>query len=80
MTFLLAWVAVFALSSLFWAWVLFWGGAERLEGSFLSHFLVHSFAPRWSTEGIKLFAALTWLLEALGLAVAVVVPAVRSLG
>jgi len=32
----LEWVMVFAATSLLWAWILFWGGADWLEDSFLS--------------------------------------------
>lgn len=53
------WILWAALSSLFWLWVLRWGGAERLEGTFASGFLVSWFAPRWSAQGIKLFALLS---------------------
>ena len=74
---LTAWVAVFLVSSLFWAWILFWGGAGRLEGTFASGFLVDVFAPRWSEEGIKLFAALTWFLSAVWFVVGLFVQEAR---
>ncbi len=60
---LLVWIAIFGLSSLFWAWIIFGGGADWLEGSLLSGFLVSWLAPRWSADGIKLFAVLTWLVQ-----------------
>lgn len=59
------WIFCAALSSLFWLWVLRWGGAERLEGTFASGFLISWFAPKWSAEGIKLFALLS-LISTLG--------------
>lgn len=63
------WVAVFAATSLFWTWVLFWGGAELLEGSFLSRILIHNLASRWSAQGIKLFGGLIWFLEGIWIVV-----------
>ncbi len=60
---LLVWIIVFGLSSVFWAWIIFGGGADWLEGSLLSGFLVSWLAPRWSADGIKLFAGLTWLVQ-----------------
>ncbi len=57
----LVWIGLFVASSLFWAWLLFWGGAEWLDGSFLSGLLIHFRAPEWGAEGIKLFAVLSWL-------------------
>jgi len=53
-----AWIILYLLELLFWVWIIRWGGAERLEGSFISGLLIHYFAPRWGSEGIKLFA---WL-------------------
>lgn len=52
------WIASHALSTLFWLWVLLWGGAEWLEGTFASGFLISWIAPTWSADGIRLFALL----------------------
>ncbi len=52
---LIRWIICYAASLLFWLWIVRWGGAERLEGTFTSGLLIHIFAPRWSAEGIKLF-------------------------
>lgn len=54
----LMWLACYALNLLFWLWVIRWGGAERLEGTFTSGLLFSSFAPNWSADGIRMFA---WL-------------------
>ena len=48
-------VVTYSINLVFWLWVVRWGGAERLEGTFSSGFLIHLFAPRWSADGIKLF-------------------------
>jgi len=53
---LLAWVLVYLVELLFWVWIIGWGGAKWLEGTFASGFLISYFAPSWSAEGIKLFA------------------------
>jgi hypothetical protein len=74
---LLLWVAVFAVLSLFWSWILFWGGAEWLEGSFLSGLLLDVWAPRWSADGIKVFVKLTWFLAGVWFVVGLFVPAAR---
>lgn len=50
------WIVAYALSSLFWIWILWWGDAKWLEGTFASGFLISSLAPKWNSEGIKLFA------------------------
>jgi hypothetical protein len=52
----LAWIACYGLNVLFWLWLIRWGGAERLEGTFTSGLLLSTFAPRWSADGIRLFA------------------------
>lgn len=48
-------IIAYLIQLAFWLWIVRWGGAEWLEGTFLSGFLVHIFAPRWSVDGIKLF-------------------------
>ena len=55
------WIGLFLVSSLFWAWILFLGGADWLEGSWLAAVFVHFRAMEWTAEGIRLFAALMWL-------------------
>jgi hypothetical protein len=55
---LTAWIILYLIELLFWVWIIRWGGAERLEDSFISGILINYFAPRWGAEGIKLFA---WL-------------------
>jgi hypothetical protein len=52
--FLLAWSA-------FAAWVIFFGGADLLEGTFGSRLLVHFRAHRWKASGIKVYVGLLWL-------------------
>lgn len=74
---LLMGVVIFAMISLLWAWILFCGGADYLESSFLSAFLVSTLAPWWSAEGIKLFVALIWLFERIWLAIGLFVPEAR---
>jgi hypothetical protein len=54
----LVWTGSYALNVLFWRWLIRWGGAERLEGTFTSGLLLSTFAPRRSADGIRLFA---WL-------------------
>ncbi len=54
----LTWTGTYFLNLLFWLWLIRWGGAERLEGTFTSGLLLSTFAPRWSADGIRLFA---WL-------------------
>jgi hypothetical protein len=58
---LTAWIILYLLELLFWLWIIRWGGAERLEGTFTSGLLISYFAPGWSAEGIKLFAWLTMI-------------------
>lgn len=56
------WILLHALSTLFWLWVLLWGGAEWLEGTLASAFVIAWIAPTWSADGIKLFALLMLLI------------------
>ena len=56
---LTAWIILYLGQLVFWVWVIRWGGAERLEGTFASGFLINYFATRWNADGIRLFAWLT---------------------
>jgi hypothetical protein len=49
------------VSFLFAVWVVFFGGASRLEGTIKSGFLVHPSALNWSAAGIRLFVGLGWV-------------------
>jgi len=46
-------VAAFGAVTAFAAWVVFFGGAEWLEGTIKSAFLIHAWAPFWHATGIK---------------------------
>ena len=77
---LLAWISLFAISSLFWCWLLFLGGADWLEGSWLAALFVHVRAVEWSAQGIKLFAGLSWLCQGIWFVIGVFVREVRPFG
>jgi hypothetical protein len=73
----LVWVILFAVTSLFWAWIVFGGGAERLEGTIAAVLLIDWFAARWSADGIRAFAVFTWLLQTIWFAIGLFVPTAR---
>ena len=60
---LFAWIIGYFLNLLLCLWIVRWGGAEWLEGTFLSGILLNIFAPRWSAEGIKLYIWLALLIS-----------------
>jgi hypothetical protein len=74
---MLLWVGLFALASLFWCWIIFWGGAEALEGSLASMFLINRFAGEWSADGLRLFAWLSWIISGLWFVIGVFTPEAR---
>jgi len=74
----LIWIAVYAAGSLFWSWILFWEGADWLEGSFLSGLLFWYNAPEWSSEGIKVFAACSWFLQTIWFIAGLFSPGIRA--
>ncbi|WP_434777008.1 hypothetical protein [Neisseria sp. Ec49-e6-T10] len=58
---LIIWIIFFTANSLFWKWLISWGGAEKLNDTWFGAFM---FAPfSWNEEQIKLFAQISWLLE-----------------
>ena len=74
---LTAWCLFYGIELIFWIWIIRWGGAERLEGTFSSGFLLHMFAPRWSADGIKLFAWLMMIVSTIWFAIGLFNPGVR---
>lgn len=77
---LFIWIAAHAAEALFCLWVLRWGGAERLEGTFASGFFFSNFAPRWSAEGLKMAALTLLLFCAVSFAAGLFVPGLRCWG
>lgn len=74
---LTSWIIIYFVELLFWLWILRWGGATWLEGTFASGFLISIFAPRWSAEGIKLFALLTLIASTIWFIIGIIMPGVR---
>lgn len=74
---LTSWILIYGVELLFWLWILRWGGAEWLEGTFTSGLLISIFAPRWSADGIKLFALLTLIAGTIWFVIGIIVPDVR---
>jgi hypothetical protein len=52
---------IFGAVTVFAAWVVFFGGAERLEGTVKSAILVQANAPFWHAAGIKAYVGISWL-------------------
>jgi hypothetical protein len=53
--------AIVGGATVFAVWVVFLGGAERIEGTIKSAFLIHSWAPYWHAAGIKAYIAISWV-------------------
>lgn len=72
----LIWIALFIAQSLFWKWIVSWGGAEYLEG-WKAFFVLDWFAARWSAEQIRLYALACWILSVLWFLVGLFIPDLR---
>ncbi|KPN71808.1 hypothetical protein AKG09_05155 [Neisseria sp. 83E34] len=51
---------IYVLVSLYFKWLLSWGGAERIEG-WLAGFLINLQSTGWDTEQIRFYALLSWI-------------------
>jgi hypothetical protein len=71
-------IAVYLIDLVFWLWVVRWGGAELLEGTFISGLLIHFFATRWSADGIKLFGYAAIFISTILFVVALFFPDFRE--
>jgi len=65
----LALLLLFVAYTAFVAWVVFLNGAEILEGTIKSAFVIAPRAIWWSATGIRLYAGLVWLGSVLRLTV-----------
>jgi hypothetical protein len=75
---LVLWLLLYFLDSLFFYWVCFRDGAEQLEGTFASGFLMGIFATEWSAEGIRLYVSIGWAVATTWFVVGLFVPAARG--
>lgn len=56
-----SWVAVYVVAVVSCLWLLLWGGARFLEGTFASGCLISWLTPKWSEETIRFFAFIALL-------------------
>jgi len=75
---LLQFSILYTIEAIFLLWILRWGGAERLENSFIAGFLDY-FALGWSAEGIKLFALLCLIISTIVFIAGLFIPELREL-
>ncbi|GAB6388986.1 hypothetical protein [Stutzerimonas marianensis] len=61
---LIEFILLYLVSSLFWKWVISWGGAQWLEG-WKSFFIIDWFAWVWTAEQIRLYALVAWVFSTL---------------
>ncbi len=73
------WLANYLLMSLFFKWLLLWGGAEWVEG-WRAGFTMGWLASLWSSEQIRLYALLMWIIVSLVFAWGLFVPEMREYG
>lgn len=74
---LITWIVFYIAVSLFYKWILSWGGAQRVEG-WLSLIAIGWFALDWSAEQIRLFALIMWLIFTVVFVVGLFNPAFRQ--
>lgn len=53
-------IVFYVLVSLYFKWLLSWGGAEKIEG-WLAGFLINFMATDWDAEQIRFYALLSWV-------------------
>ena len=54
-------IVIFGVATVFAVWVVFLGGAEWLEGTIKSAFLLNANAASWHATGIKAYVAIMWV-------------------
>lgn len=76
---ILVWVLFYIFELTFWCWIVRWGGAEWLEGTLASGFLIQYLAPTWTAEGIKFFVWVYFVVATIWFIVGIFVPSLRFL-
>jgi hypothetical protein len=57
------WVLAFLINTAFVVWVIFYGGAEELEGRIESAILISPMAPLLTASLLKLYAFFAWAMQ-----------------
>ncbi|MGH1427274.1 MAG: hypothetical protein ACRBEE_05000 [Arenicella sp.] len=70
-------VVIYIFQSLFWKWILSWGGAKAIEG-WKSIFFLEWFTAHWSAEHIRLFALCMWIAVSIGFVIGLFYPELRG--
>ena len=73
------WVGGYVVDLVLSLWILRWGGAQWLEGTFSSGLVISWLASRWTAEGIRAFVLLSFVLTAIWFVVGLFVPEARGL-
>ena len=58
---MIIWLVFYLVVSLLNSWIVFWGGAKRIEG-WLSFFIVGWFSLDWNSEQIRLYVSIIWFV------------------
>jgi hypothetical protein len=74
-----AWIAIYLAQLLLWLWIVRWGGARQLEGTFTAGLLFHPLAPRWSREGLQVYALGSLVVSTFWFLLGLFLPQVRPL-
>ncbi|MBU3845393.1 MAG: hypothetical protein H9855_00160 [Candidatus Acinetobacter avistercoris] len=70
------WIILFLIQSLFYKWLLSWGGAQWLVG--LKSALTFGWMTwDWNAEQIRLYALLLWIISSIWFVVGVFQPSLR---
>lgn len=73
---LMAWIIQYVLQSLFYKWILSWGGAQWLEG-LKSALTLGWFTWDWNAEQIRLYVLVIWVLMSVWFVIGVFNPDLR---
>ncbi|TGP42984.1 hypothetical protein EN873_44890 [bacterium M00.F.Ca.ET.230.01.1.1] len=74
---LLSWFILYLLLSLFFKWIISWGGAKKIEG-WKSFFLIGWFSLDWNSEQIRLYSLISWFIFTILFLIGCFNPKIRS--
>ena len=71
------WIIIYLSNLVFWLWVALWGGAERLDDSFIVYFIITHVRRRWEAESLKLLAWVSIIGSSIWFVMGLFLPEVR---
>lgn len=73
---ILSWVVKFSLNSIWWKWLISWGGAQKLEG-WMTFIVSDLFVTNWTSSQIQFYSKVAWVFSSIWFILGLFFPELR---